>query len=269
MEFARLVWVPSTTWGFSLIANVDEGRQKFIAEDFEPTYAFKVDYTTYRKYVSLIASYREKDRGRLGTYAGWTVSDALLLYGESTLSQGTNALYPVDDPTAPFGIQMSPTKENESSLEGIVLLGSSYTLEAGPTLTLEYVFNSEGYSDEEAELYLKLRRRASAAFFLPGPNGILSRSVLGQTLDPRLRLLRRHYVMLQYQQFQIRNVLSVIFRYIYNLDDNSSRVIPIMEYDIGDRIQLFLIGAQNFGSKNAEFRSVLDYQWTLGLKYTF
>jgi len=156
MDFARLVWVPGSAWGFSLIANVDKGRQEFISDDFEPTYALKADYITYRKYLSLIASYRENDRGHLGAYAGWTVSNALLLYGEGTVSQGTNALYPVADPAAPFGIRMSPTREDETSLEGVLLLGGSYTLEAGPTLTAEYVFNSEGYTDSEAELCFEL-----------------------------------------------------------------------------------------------------------------
>jgi hypothetical protein len=268
-DFGRFVWVPSTSWGFSFIANVDEGRQEFISDDFERIYAFKVDYTTYRKYLSLITSYRESDRGRLGAYAGWTVSDAWLLYGESTLSQGTNALYPVEDSTAPLGIHMSNTKNDDNALEGILLLGSSYTFEAGPTFTLEYVYNGEGYNGEEANLYYKLRERAAEAFFLPEPARSLSRSVLTETLDPRLRLLRNHYLFFQYQHSQIWNVLSLIFRYTYNLDDNSNQFNPIVEYAVGDHTRLFLVGRQNFGSDETEFGSIVDYFWSLGLVYTF
>ena len=269
MDFARANWVPSTDWSVSFLANVDEGRQDFITEDFEPTYAFKLDYTTYRKYISLIASYREDDRGRLGAYAGWTVSDALLLYGEGTLFQGTNALYPVVDPTAPLEIRMDDIKDDDSSLEGILLLGASYTLEAGPTLTSEFLFNSPGYDDDEADLYFDLRQRASDIFFFPEPAHSLARFVLSQTLDPRLRRLRQHYVMLQYQQSQIWNVLSFLFRYTYNLDDDSSQFIPLVEYDIGDHTQIFLVGRQNFGSDDTEFRSLVDYSYSIGLRLTF
>lgn len=268
-DFARIVWVPSSSWGLSFIANTDEGRQEFISDNFERTYALKLDYTTYRKYLSLIPSYRESDRGRLGAYAGWTVSDAWLIYGESTLSQGTNALYPVEDSTAPLGIKVNNTKDDDNSLEGILLLGASYTLEAGPTFTLEYVYNSEGYDDDEADLYYDLRERASEIFFFPEPASSLSRSVLTQTLDPRLRLLRNHYLFLQYQHSQIWNVLNLVFRYTYNLDDNSSQLNPIVEYAIGDHTRLFLVGRQNFGSDETEFSSIIDYFWSLGLVYTF
>jgi hypothetical protein len=268
-DFARLVWASSSPWGFSFIANVDKGRQRYISESFERSYAVKIDYTTYRKYLSLIPSYREGDRWRLGAYAGWTVSDAVLVYGESTLSRGSNALYPVEDPTAPLGIMMNNSKDDDNAMEGIFLLGGSYTLEAGPTFTLEYVYNSEGYNSKEANLYYELRERASDAFFFPDPAGSLSRSVLSETLDTRQKLLRQHYAMLQYQQSQIGNVLSLIFRYAYNLDDNSSQFIPIVEYDLGDHTQLFLIGRQNFGSDETEFGSIIDYFWSAGLRYTF
>jgi len=294
MDFARLVWVPSSSWSFSFIANIDEGRQEFISEDFElpsvlaniiedqrvftlqefeRTYALKVDYTAYRKYFSLIASYREHDRARLGAFAGWTVSDALLLYGEGSVSQGTNALYPIEVATIPFVdfpiIMMIPIEEDETSLEALVLVGGSYTLEAGPTLTLEYILNTAGYNEREAELYFELRGQASQAFFLPDPIQSLSRLVLAQTLDPGLRLLRKNYLMLQYAHPQIRDVLNLIFRYTLNLDDHSSLFIPIAGYDVGDHTQLFLVGAVNLGPKDTEFRSLVDYTVMFGLEYTF
>jgi hypothetical protein len=269
MDFARLVWIPNSMWSVSFIANVDEGRQEFIASEFEPTYALKLDFTTYRKFASLIASYRENDRGRLGAFAGWTVSSAWLLYGEGTVSKGTNALYPIEDPRSPFGIRMSPVKEDQTSLEGILLLGASYTLEAGPTLTMEYVLNGEGYDDDEAELYFELRRRASEAFFLPDPFRTASQSILAQTLDPGLRLLRKNYLMLQYHHTQIWDELDLLFRYIYNLDDHSSQFNPIVEYEVGDHIELFFIGRKNFGSDETEFRSLVDYSLFFGAKYTF
>ena len=95
MDFARFVWLYNPSFTISFIANVDKGRQMFSQPfPFEPTYALKFDYTTKRKYFSVIASYQQNneqwpvpnDRMSLGSYAGWTVSDALLLYGEGTVT---------------------------------------------------------------------------------------------------------------------------------------------------------------------------------------
>ncbi|MBC2694295.1 MAG: hypothetical protein HF982_03270 [Desulfobacteraceae bacterium] len=271
MDFARFVWIPNSSCTASLIANTDEGRQEFVLDDFEPTYALKLDYNSYQKNFSVIASYKEEDRFQIGAFAKWTVSDALMLHGETSVTQGTNALYPVEIIT-PSGssIQMIPVKKDETSLEGLLLLGGSYTLEAGPTLTLEYVFNSTGYDEKEAELYYELRDEASQAFYSPY-SGVaeIAQLLLIQTLDTKLKLLRKNYFMLQYQHSQIRDVLNLIFRYTYNINDYSSHFVSIVEYDVGDHTQLFLIGNQNFGSKDTEFRSIVEYSWMFGLEYTF
>jgi len=291
-DFARVVWVPSSGWSFSFIANVDEGRQEFISEDFslppvvadfiedrlditprefEPTYALKVDYTTYRKYLSVIASYREHDRGHLGAFGGWTVSDGLLLYGEGSVSQGTDALYPVEVLTTPMGsaLAFSPIEDDEESLEALMLVGASYTFELGPTITAEYVVNTAGYNDKEADRYLELRRRASQAFLLPDPIQSISEFRLAQALDPGLRLLRKNYLLLQYAHTQIWNVLSFILRYTVNLDDHGSQIRPMVQVDVGDHTQFFMVGAMNLGPKDTEFRSLVDYGWMIGFEFTF
>lgn len=268
MDFARLVWVANTSWTASFLANLGRGRMIF-PYGFERTYALKLDYTAYKKYFSLVGSYQENNRGTLGGYGGWWLSDALLLYSEASVSKGTNALYPENSLNAPFGIQMSPVKDDESSPEGLILLGGSYTLEGGANFTLEYLYNSAGYNDDEADRYYVLRGRAADAFYLSGPSQSLSRMTLSQTLDPRLRLLRKNYLMFQFYQVEIYDVLNLIFRYTFNIDDRSSQFVPIIEYDIGDHFQLFLVGDQRFGSENTSFRSLYDYTYMIGVEFTF
>ena len=268
MDFARAIWVANSSWTASFIANLGEGRMDF-PYGFERTYAVKLDYTGTQKYGTLIGSYQENNRGHLGAYGGWWVSDALLLYAEGSMSKGTNALYPQNNPTAPFEIQMSPTKDDDSSPEGLLTAGGSYTLESGATFILEYFFNSPGYDDEEADLYDNLRGRAASSFYSPEPWHNLSKATLMQTLDPRLRFLRKNYLTFQYYQIEIRDVLNLMLRYTYNMDDSSSMVVPIVEYDIGDYLQLFLVGNQRFGSKNSEFRSLIDYSYMIGMEFTF
>ena len=268
MDFARLVWVGNTSWTTSLIANLGQGRMDF-PYGFERTYALKVDYTGNKKYGSLIGSYQEENRGTLGGYGGWWISDAMLLYTEGSVSKGTNAFYPQYDPASPFGIEMTASRDDESSPEGLLTVGASYTMEWGATFTLEYFFNSPGYNDDETGLYDELRKRAADDFYSPPPLSTYSNMALTQTLYPRLRFLRKNYLTFQFYQVEIQDVLNIIMRYTYNIDDGSSVFVPYLTYNIGDYFQLFVTGDQRFGSENSEFRSLIDYSYMLGVEFTF
>ncbi|MCG2776907.1 MAG: hypothetical protein L6406_14635 [Desulfobacterales bacterium] len=268
MDFARLVWLPAMSWTLSVIANLDKGRQEFLFFEFEKTYALKLDYAGQEAYAGLILSRKENDRDRLGAFGGWTATDALLLYGEGTIAKGTDALYP-EEANNPFGASMLAIDDEASSLKGIVLIGGSYTLEIGPTLTMEYIYNGPGYSNRQAKDYYRLRNDASDAFDLTGPISDLSRLTLSRTADPGLRFLRRNYVMFQYNHNDIWDVLNLTFRWTQNIDDGSGQFISIVEYFVGEHTQLFSIGTINSGAGDTEFGSILDYQWMIGLGYTF
>ncbi len=268
MDFARLVWLPSTQWTISLIANPAEGRQEFPVREFNRAYAAKLDYSGSEAYASTIFSYTEHDRGRIGAFAGLTASDALLLYCEGNISRGTNALYP-EKSTNPFGASMEPVGHEDSSLEFVFLAGGSYTLLTGPTLTAEYVHNSPGYSDNQAKAYYLLRERASGAYSIPGSIRDLAGLILGRTADPGLRFLRRDYFMFQFSQNDIRDRLNLLFRWTRNLDDGSGRFISIAECFLGDHTQAFSIATFDSGKQDTEFGSILDCQWMIGLEYTF
>jgi len=268
MDFARLVWLPAMSWTLSVIANLDKGRQEFQFIEFEKTYALKLDYTGQAAYVSMILSRKEHDRDRLGAFGGWTATDALLLYAEGAISKGTDARYP-EKADHPFGASMEQIDDEASSLEGIGLIGGSYTLEMGPTLTTEYIYNGPGYNNRQARDYYRLRDVASDAFDLTGPIGELSRLTLRQTADPGLRFLRQNYVMFQYSHNDIKDVLNLTFRWTRNLDDGSSQFISMVEYFFGEHTQLFSIGTINSGARDTEFGSILGYQWMVGFEYTF
>lgn len=280
-DFAKLIWIPNSTWTWSVIANLFEGRRlgkdrgRDPGPEFERTYALKVDYTSYRKFFSVIGSYREageRQEGeglRIGGYLGWTASDALLLHVEASGAVRDDALYPEAHEAAAFGLTMSPSKVDERGWWGIVLAGGSYTFDIGPTLVFEYLYNREGYSEAEAFDYYTLRRSAAEGLSAPPPTSVAAAMTLGETLAPALRLLRRNYLMLQYQQPQIRNQLDLAFRYTLGVDDRSGQLISVVQYGIGDRILVFLVGAQNFGSIDAEARTIVDYAYSFGLEVTF
>src|SRR5271157_3425617 len=92
MDFGRLVWIPAAAWTGSFIANTGEGLNKttgpgsFLSSTppppFEQTYTVKIDYAGRENYASLMLSRRADAENLAGFFGGWTVSDAVLLYGE-------------------------------------------------------------------------------------------------------------------------------------------------------------------------------------------
>ena len=269
MDFARLVWLPGMSWTVSFIANLDQGLQEFLYYEFDRIYALKLDYAGQQEYAGLILSHKENDRTRLGAFGGWTASDALLLYGEGVICRGSNALYPKDADNHPFDASMEAIDDDDSSIKGIILTGGSYTLETGPTLTVEYVYNGPGYDDTQAEAYYRLRQEAADAYSLAGSIYDLSRLTLSRTADPKLRFIRRNYLMFQYNHNDIMDVLNMTFCWTQNIDDGSGQFTSIMEYYVGDHTQLFLVGSVNSGGRETEFRTPLESQCMIGLEYTF
>ncbi|MEA2013927.1 MAG: hypothetical protein U9N38_01240, partial [Thermodesulfobacteriota bacterium] len=169
----------------------------------------------------------------------------------------------------PFGASMEATDDDDSSTKGIILAGGSYTLEMGPTLTVEYLYNGPGYSNTQADAYYRLRREAAEAYGLTGLIQSLSRLTLSRTADPKLRFMRRNYVMFQYNHNDIKDILNLTFRWTQNMDDGSGQFTSIVECFMGDHTQLFLVGSVNSGGRDTEFRTPLGCQCMIGLEYTF
>jgi hypothetical protein len=282
MDFGRLVWIPESSWTFSFIANAYEGQNKTHGLDpfekiffppnglapFERTYAIKADYTGRENYGSVILSYKEGSKISFGFFGGWTISDAVVIYGEGVITQGSDALYPKRD-SSPLGASMQQFHKNDSTIKPIFLIGGSYTFAGSGTLYLEYTYNSPGYSDSEANNYYSLRRRAAGAISSGGLVSALGEQTLGQTVNTGLRLLRKNYAMLQYTQTNIKNKIDLTLRWTQSLNDGSGQFTTVLSYSLGNHLELFSVGTVMAGGRNTEFGSILDYQWMLGLKYTY
>jgi len=269
MDFGRIVWIPASSWTLSFIANTDEGRNKVIGPDpFEKTYTLKIDYTGRENYGSMILSRSENSKNSLGFFGGWTISDAVLLYGEGVFNQGSKALYPNKD-NSPFGVSMQKLYQDDSTIKPILLFGGSYTFETKGTLTLEYAHYSPGYSDAEADTYYSLRRKGAEAVGFGGLMSALGQMTLGQTGNTGLRFLRKNYALLQYTQSNIQNKMDFTLRWTQNLDDGSCQLTTLVTYFLRNHLELFSVGTLNFGSKDTEFGSILDYQWMIGFQFTF
>jgi hypothetical protein len=279
MDFGRLVFIPGGAWALSFIANTGEGLNKttgpgsFLSSTppppFERTYTVKMDYTGRESYASLILSRKEDDENLAGFFAGWTASDAILLYAEGVVSQGSTGLYPVENRFSPFGASMEMPHEHDPALYPVLLIGGSYTLESKGILTAEYAYYSPGYGAADADDYYALRRRAASALRLSGPLSGLAQETLGETALTDLRFLRKNYALLQYTQTNISNRIDLTFRWTQNLDDGSGQFTSVLSYSLGKHVELFSVGTLMAGGKNTEFGSLLSYQLMCGLEYTF
>jgi hypothetical protein len=268
MDFGRIVWIPNSTWTVSFIANTDEGRNDVnLPGPFERAYALKVDYQGRERYGSMILTHRENSENSLGFFGGLTLSDAILIYAEGAMIQGVYALYPRQN-DSPFGATMERIYGDDSAIQPVILVGSAYTFMDGGTFTGEYAYYGPGYNEAEADLYYDLRGNAANALSYGGPISGLGELTLSNTINTGLRLLRRNYALLQYNRNNIRDCISLTFRWTQNLDDWSGQLTALASYILGNHFELFTVATLNEGSGNTEFGSILDYQWMIGLQYT-
>lgn len=268
MDFVRLIVIPHSIWTISFIVNTDEGRNTLLGTDpFKTSVAAKIDFTGRKNYASIIFSDRDS-KFTTGFFGGWTISDAILLYGEGSVTQGSRALYPVKDASL-LGASMQKIYNDDSEINPILLAGTSYTFANSGTLSLEYLYNDLGYNNQEADRYYFLRQNAADAFEAGGAASLLGQTVLYQTANPGLRFLRRNYVMLQYNQTNIRNKLGITFRWTQNIDDGSGQFLDILSYSVGEHWEIFSSGIVNAGRGDTEFGSALSYQIMFGVKWVF
>lgn len=266
MDFARGLWIMSPDFTGSVIANTGRGQQAFFSE-FKRVYAVKADYTAFKKYGTLILSEREGEGLRLGGFAGSTISDAMLLYGEGAVFKG-NELYHLKKDFEKEIPELSRLRNLDDGLQTLVLVGSSYTLEAGPTFSVEYVYNSAGFSDNDAELAYRIIGLSDSTR-PPQSVAISSDMTSGKSLGPNYKVFRKNYTMLQYSQSQIFRKIDLALRYAYNFDSSSSQVVGMSSYYAGDHTQLFFVGNKGLGPKDGEFRAIVDWSLMFGIEYTF
>ncbi len=261
MDFFRVVWLPSYAWTVSWITNTGRGEGETQGGTWRPSHALKVEWMGYEANAGFLVHGGPGQKTSFRLYGQWTASDALLLYGEGSIQKGSEALYPVDGPP-PLGIGLDDARSDDPALLPLVLVGGSYTLERGPTLSLEYVFNAEGYHEAEADRFFSLAHGV----------GRLVRSGLLEP-DPDeggtgLRLLRRHYLFAQYLHTEIADRFTVLVRWAQNLDDMSGQATGFFEWNAADRWRLFAYGAWNTGGNRDEFGSLVRYAGLVGVEFS-
>jgi len=133
------------------------------------------------------------------------------------------------------------SKLSDGNLYPRVLVGGRTQFRDESTLSLEYYYQSDGYSAQEFEDYLRLLSRAQMAGISPAgqPAGGTNGSVPQRfTFDP----LRRHYLIVSYNKPKIRDDFSVGATLIAGLTDLSGTLSPTVSWNAQEWLTLSLFG---------------------------
>jgi hypothetical protein len=129
-----------------------------------------------------------------------------------------------------------------------VLLGGSYTFWEGTTLALEYYHNGKGCGSKP------IRECASV-----GP----------PSREQGLSFIRENYIMAEYFKNGIIDRINLTLRWVEDLDEHSSWLLGILEYDLNDHTQCYGIGSLFGGYDDTELGGLFDYAFLVGVSYTF
>ncbi|MBI5018274.1 MAG: hypothetical protein HZB55_22645 [Deltaproteobacteria bacterium] len=259
-DFLRVVLLPSSVWTVSWITNTGPGERDPGGRDWHPSHALKADWVGRQASGGALVHGGPDAQTSLRGFGQWTASDALLLCGEASVSRGSAALYPVAD-LGPLGGHLEATRRDDAAAFVTAAGGAAYTVAFGPTLSLEGVWNGEGYGDGQAERFFDLAHRAGAL----AEQGLSVPRAAGPS-SLGLRLLRRRYLFAQYLQTEIADRLTVTLRWTQNLDDGSALATGFGEWSLSDRWRLFGFGGAGTGGSRDEFGSAVRYSVSLGLE---
>lgn len=273
VDVAQVTGTPTPELSLSLMHVFGDGRgdwQWEKDEGFQALSLLKVDYTADVYVASVSASKRWSDEHpRFGAFGQATVSEALLVYVEAGLRQGTSALYPETLPT-PVGGAFVPRHAGDPRLFYSALVGGGYTLDSGHTVYLEYLTNNEGYRWADGVRYFDIAASASDSLASHSPDSALAGQTLGAALGNGLALQGRHYLFLQVQNNPTDSEPTWQLRYSLNLVDGSGQASAYVEWSVLPRLALFGVGVINHGSNRTEFHSLLSQSLLVGAKgYVF
>jgi hypothetical protein len=253
------------SWSVEAISNFHVDTRDTTKQNFSPVTALKVSWTGESASASALVSHRDDGVDRLGAYGTWTVSDALLFYGDASLGRGRSALFAVPQPQAPSGWTFQQNQTRDNSLRASALLGASYTLMSGWNQTLELLYNGDGYNNGERRAYQQAIQSGNTALASGNP---AAAGVLGQALNPQQSLLGRHYALLQLSRTDLFNKLDLTLRYMQAFDaPRGGNLALSVNYKLSPSAELFAYGQWNVGNSQSEFAQLYRFSVISGLRY--
>jgi len=262
VDLARLTWTRGPL-SLMLAREQDAGRLDPAVTPERVTLA-KADLRGGDGMASLVAANPVWGAPFFGGFAQATFHEAWLVYGEFGSGRRPQALAagPASSP-APFAVQ------RPSPRRGTGLLGASYTLPNGQSVSLEWLGDGHGLTrGGEAEYFARAGSAAGQYLAAPGsPAAAALLAGLGQGISQAPALLGRDYASLLWQSNPQESGRYWRLTWTANLHDRSSQVLAYGEKSLASRFTAFAALTWNLGGARAEFGELVRNSVTLGAKY--
>lgn len=270
MDFVELNFTTQTDWDFSLISNVYQAQNpnyEFPLFDFSRSYALQGEYYGDSENLGAIFSIDENRKYHLGFYGQKNIGEAIVAWVDASLTYNINRFYPVDghwtDPELLEFDMINGDKNDE--VFPVALIGASYTTNLGPTVQLEYLYNGQGFNDEEYDMLNEVI--ASSAIYNFDITKDLSNINLARAINPGMPYMRRHYVFTQVNQNDVWDQFNYNLRYIFSIEDQSHQASALLEWNVG-AFEFFSVMLFNFGGRDTDLNRLLDSQLMFGATYS-
>lgn len=246
MDTVKVTWTPDMQSSFTLARVVGAGRVASAADEWRDTWLLKADQRGDGYAVGVVAAKAALNAAFYGAHGQYSAGDETLLYAEIGSSEQLSALQSPVDVAQPFSVLPASSRRNT------VLMGATYTLLDGQSLTAEYLHNDYGYTTAQETAYFA-RAESSPA-------------LAGQALGMAPRLLGRDYLHLVWQSNLMESEGYWRAMFTHNFTDGSNEVGAYGEKTLNPRLSLFATLVFNGGSARQEMSALFASSVTAGLK---
>jgi len=251
LDAVKLSWTADTRHAISLAYIGSSGHYEGATDTWRDTWLFRATKREAKWAGGLAIAKKQGQQTFAGTDIQYTLHDAVLLYGEAGSSTRLNALKSSAEVTQPFSV------EAESSRNINELIGASYTLDNGQSLSAEYLHQGHGLSASEEIAYFE--RAANAVL----PAGA---AILGMALANAPPLLGQEYMHLLWQNNFLEGDTYWRLMLTHSITDGGNQVSGYGEKSLNKRASGFLLGMLSIGNSRQEFSSLIGNIATAGIK---
>ena len=251
LDAVKVSWTPDTRHAISLGYIGSSGHFEGSTDTWRNTWIFRGTKRGMKWAGGVALAKKEGQQAFVGADAQYSQSDALLLYGEAGSSTRLNALQSSADATQPF------TVDAESARHLNELVGATYTLDNGQSLSAEYLHQGHGFTTSEERAYFE--RAANATL----PAGA---STLGMALPNAPPLLGRNYLHLAWQNNFLEGDYYWRLMWTRSLTDQGNQLTGYSEMTLSRRVSGFVLAVMALGDERQEFSSLTGSFATAGIK---
>lgn len=246
MDTVKVTWTPDMQSSVTLARVVGEGRVSPATDEWRNTWLLKADQRGDGYAVGVVAAKAALNAAFYGVHGQYSMGDETLLYAEIGSSEQLSALQSPADVVQPFSVLAASPRRNT------VLMGATYTLPDGQSLTAEYLHDNHGYTTAQE----------AACFSRAASSPLLA----GQALAMAPRLLGRDYVHLMWQSNLMESEGYWRMMYTRSLTDGGHELGAYGETTLSERISGFATVVVTSGKSSQEFSSLFSRSITAGVK---